>query len=128
MYTPLLFYSRPLAISIYLFSIGYATRYPNPINYQPWGPLKYMTFWNVVLQTTYLLFSFVAQNVLVQDSLTSTVDLWFFSLTFPIALFVGAVFWGLYAINRELIFPKTHDQYVPRWSTHVKVSACHRHL
>ena len=118
----MLYYSRPIAVLIYLFAIGYSTKYPNPINYQPWGPLKYMTFWNIVLQTIYLSYSFVTQDILLLESQTSIVDLWFFALTFPIALFVGAVFWGLYAVNRELIFPKTHDQYVPRWSTHVKVS------
>jgi len=30
----------------------------------------------------------------------------FATAAFPIGIFVAAIFWGLYAVDRELIFPK----------------------
>lgn len=29
------------------------------------------------------------------------------------------MFWGLYAIDRELVFPKILDSYFPQWLNHV---------
>lgn len=29
------------------------------------------------------------------------------------------MFWGLYAIDRELIFPKSLDEFIPGWQNHV---------
>lgn len=34
-------------------------------------------------------------------------------------MFVGLTFWGLYAVDRELVFPKAIDQYFPAWLNHV---------
>lgn len=34
-------------------------------------------------------------------------------------MFVGLTFWGLYAIDRELIFPKLIDQFFPTWLNHL---------
>jgi hypothetical protein len=38
---------------------------------------------------------------------------------FPLAMFVGSTFWGLYAIDRELVFPKALDAFFPNWLNHV---------
>lgn len=36
------------------------------------------------------------------------------TLAFPVALNVGITFWTLYAIDRELVFPKVLDPVFPR--------------
>lgn len=41
------------------------------------------------------------------------------TLAFPLAMFVGLTFWGLYAIDRELIFPEILDTYFPMWLNHL---------
>jgi hypothetical protein len=33
-------------------------------------------------------------------------DVMFASAAFPIGIFVAVIFWGLWAVDRELIFPK----------------------
>ena len=35
--------------------------------------------------------------------------------------FVVVTFWGLYAVDRELVFPKHLDKIVPMWLNHVMV-------
>lgn len=40
-------------------------------------------------------------------------------LAFPLSMFVGLTFWGLYAVDRELVFPKAIDPYFPSWLNHV---------
>lgn len=46
-------------------------------------------------------------------------DIMFCSLAFPLSLFVGFTFWGIYAVDRELILPKFMDAYFPLWLNHV---------
>lgn len=41
------------------------------------------------------------------------------SLAFPLSMFVGSTFWALYAVDRELVFPKALDEYFPSWLNHV---------
>lgn len=43
----------------------------------------------------------------------------FASLAFPLANFVALTFWGLYFVDRELIFPKALDPYFPSWLNHI---------
>lgn len=46
-------------------------------------------------------------------------DVVFSALAFPLALFVGITFWGIYAVDRELILPRSIDPYFPLWLNHV---------
>lgn len=46
-------------------------------------------------------------------------DTIFSCLAFPLASFVGVVFWGIYAVDRELILPRSLDPYFPLWLNHV---------
>lgn len=39
-------------------------------------------------------------------------------LAFPLSMFVGLTFWGLYAVDRELILPKAIDPFLPSWLNH----------
>lgn len=34
-------------------------------------------------------------------------------------MFVGLTFWGLYIVDRELVFPKAIDPFFPAWLNHV---------
>ena len=45
-------------------------------------------------------------------------DFLFASLAFPIGMFVGCAFWGLYAADRELVYPAALDKIVPVWVNH----------
>ena len=53
-----------------------------------------------------------------RGTLVRAEDFFFASLSFPIGMFVGLAFWGLYAIDRELVFPLALDKIVPVWVNH----------
>ncbi|XP_053610712.1 androgen-induced gene 1 protein-like [Plodia interpunctella] len=90
------------------------------------GKLKYLTYLNALVQTAY--FSVSLLNDLIgtnetspsQKPLTRRIkDVMFSSLAFPLSIFVGTTFWGIYAVDRELILPRSIDQYFPGWLNHV---------
>ncbi|KAH0521696.1 Androgen-induced gene 1 protein [Microtus ochrogaster] len=39
-------------------------------------------------------------------------------LAFPVGVFVVAVFWTIYAYDREMIYPKMLDNFIPGWLNH----------
>ncbi|XP_066269636.1 androgen-induced gene 1 protein-like isoform X5 [Branchiostoma lanceolatum] len=41
------------------------------------------------------------------------------SVLFPMSMIVTVVFWGMYAVDRELIFPAALDKIIPPWVNHV---------
>ncbi|ERE84993.1 androgen-induced protein [Cricetulus griseus] len=43
-------------------------------------------------------------------------------LAFPVGVFVVAVFWTIYAYDREMIYPKLLDNFIPGWLNHGMVS------
>lgn len=45
-------------------------------------------------------------------------DLLFASLAFPMGMFVGLIFWGLYLTDRNLVFPPVLDLFIPTWVNH----------
>ena len=46
-------------------------------------------------------------------------DYYFATLAFPIGQFVGIIFWTLWHINRELVFPKAFDSIFPSYINHL---------
>jgi hypothetical protein len=42
-------------------------------------------------------------------------DYLFAAILFPASLFVGIVFWTFFLIDRELIYPKIIDEFLPRF-------------
>jgi hypothetical protein len=42
-------------------------------------------------------------------------DYLFATTLFPASMFVGTSFWIIYAIDRELIYPKIIDEFLPRF-------------
>ncbi len=89
------------------------------------GPWKYLTFWNVWVQAIYFLMCYVNDkrgrekrknteklhfiwncfsNLLISDTkLKKAEDYLYATLAFPVGMFVGIVFWTLFAIDRELV-------------------------
>ena len=83
------------------------------------GVLKYLTFLNMVLQFVFFTVALLANFTGKRSRLVRVRDVMFASAAFPIGMFVGLVFWGLWAIDRELIFPVAMDAYFPSWLNHL---------
>lgn len=90
------------------------------------GKFKYLTFLDAMVQTTYftvaLLNDFFGTNepAPAQKPLIRRIkDLAFCALAFPLSMFVGTTFWGIYAVDRELILPRSLDEFFPLWLNHV---------
>ncbi|KAB0793358.1 hypothetical protein PPYR_12978 [Photinus pyralis] len=89
------------------------------------GRLKFLTIWNMLLQAAFfticLLNNFIGTSEInpkskpfirrIRDTVLAT-------LALPLSLFVGLSFWSIYAIDRELIFPKALDPFFPVWLNH----------
>ena len=88
------------------------------------GPWKYLTFWNLWFQAVYFLICFVndlrgripsekkcackmsrTKEALINSGskLVRAEDYIYCTVAFPIGMFVGIIFWTLYAIDRELV-------------------------
>lgn len=90
------------------------------------GRLKFLTIINVLLQTLYftlaLLNDFIGtnENAPAKTPLIRKLkDIVFCSLAFPIAIYVSSTFWAIYAIDRELVFPRILDPFFPTWLNHL---------
>ncbi len=101
---------------------GYLLDIPAEVsrNRNAWGgPFKYLTFWNLWLQLAYHGLALLALAFATNRRLKSARDFTFATLSFPIGVFVCVVFWALFAIDRELIFPKRFDAFIPAFENHV---------
>ncbi|KAJ8712341.1 hypothetical protein PYW07_005183 [Mythimna separata] len=90
------------------------------------GKFKYLTYLDAMIQTAY--FTLALLNDLIGNNEPSpsekplirrVKDTVFSALAFPLAIFVGVSFWGIYAVDRELILPRSMDAYFPLWLNHV---------
>ncbi|KAF5270682.1 hypothetical protein FQA39_LY01420 [Lamprigera yunnana] len=88
--------------------------------------LKFLTYWNALLQATFfticLLNNFIGSTEVHPKSkpfIRKLRDTILASLAFPLAFFVGITFWAIYAIDRELVFPKALDAFFPAWLNHI---------
>ncbi|CAH2056631.1 unnamed protein product, partial [Iphiclides podalirius] len=86
----------------------------------------YLTGWNFAFQTLFLTLS-LANDVLEwfdkhENHLAERLRYWrdviFSGLVVPFTLFVSSMFWCVYAVDRELVFPKAYDNVVPWWFNH----------
>lgn len=111
-------------INVYLFNLSPPEEILKLRNIG-YGQFKYLTFWDMLLQFSYFTFAFlndvVGSNTLVvkRQSATQKVrDYLFSTVAFAIGIFVTVSFWGLYNIDRNLIFPKIFDSWFPFWLNH----------
>ena len=90
------------------------------------GSFKYLTHWNVWLQAIYFIIAFT-NDIFGTDSRTKegasviqkVRDFLFSSIAFPTGLFVTIAFWGIYVVDRKLIFPVELDKYFPPITNHM---------
>ncbi|XP_067465681.1 androgen-dependent TFPI-regulating protein [Thunnus thynnus] len=85
------------------------------------GPWKYLTFLNLLLQMSF--FGLAAVNDLQpgknsERTLTRCKDLLFSVFAFPVGMFVVALFWTIFAYDRELVYPASIDTFFPPWINH----------
>ncbi|XP_041361372.1 androgen-induced gene 1 protein-like isoform X2 [Gigantopelta aegis] len=93
------------------------------------GNLKYLTFWNEVLQTFYFglctvnaVFGSnvdVCGNPRTRSKLQKWKDYLHTTLVFPVGAFVVGMFWSIYVVDRELVYPRKLDAIIPQWLNHV---------
>ncbi|XP_068621915.1 androgen-dependent TFPI-regulating protein-like isoform X1 [Battus philenor] len=88
--------------------------------------VAYLTGWNFAFQTIFLMLS-LAHDVLEwmdkhESHFASRLRYWrdviFSGLVVPFTLFVSLMFWCVYAVDRELVFPEVYDAVVPWWFNH----------
>jgi len=125
-----------LVFQIYIFSMYYDVNVIGlqvfdivkikPIEIPLKGRLMWLTIWNLILQAGYFIIAlindFFGSNE-VSPKKTPIIrkikDYIFAAFAFPVAFNVGITFWSLFAIDRELVFPKALDAFFPNWLNHV---------
>ncbi|XP_074608010.1 androgen-induced gene 1 protein-like isoform X1 [Acropora palmata] len=100
-----------------------------PVNRRYYGgKFKFLTFLNVLIQLVYFTTAIIGDVVTLikgRDGwLTKLRDIVFASLAFPICMFVSATFWGIYLMDRDLIFPKGMEEIIPPWLNHLLHTWC----
>ncbi|XP_067623013.1 androgen-induced gene 1 protein isoform X2 [Eurosta solidaginis] len=87
---------------------------------------KFLSYWSLIIQSIYFTISlindFVGTNEVAPKhtpAIRKIKDYLMATLAFPVALNVGITFWSLYAIDRELVFPRVLDAVFPNWLNHV---------
>jgi len=83
------------------------------------GLAKYLTFLNMCLQCIFFTLCLLADGLGNKSKINTVKDVIFASAAFPIGIFVAIIFWGLYAVDRELIFPAKYDGHFPDWLNHL---------
>ncbi|XP_046395955.1 androgen-induced gene 1 protein-like [Ischnura elegans] len=90
------------------------------------GKLKFLTIWNVILQTLYFAISLLNDifgsnetNPKKKPVIRVLKDYLLASVAFPVSMFVCLSFWGIWMVDRELVFPRALDPYFPTWLNHV---------
>ncbi|KAK7075068.1 hypothetical protein SK128_007574 [Halocaridina rubra] len=89
------------------------------------GPFKYLTFWDMLIQFMFFILAFindiVGTNTAVsrnQAKLQKIRDFFFSTVVFSCGTFVTLSFWGIYNVDRNLIFPPIFDSWFPHWLNH----------
>ncbi|XP_043205723.1 androgen-dependent TFPI-regulating protein-like [Amphibalanus amphitrite] len=89
------------------------------------GRWKFLTVWGLTVQLVYNILAAINDvfgTSTVVYSATSRLqrlrDVFFTALSLPIAMVVCILFWGMYAISRELVFPEVMDLFYPSALNH----------
>uniref|UniRef100_A0A336LG15 CSON004922 protein n=1 Tax=Culicoides sonorensis TaxID=179676 RepID=A0A336LG15_CULSO len=93
------------------------------------GKFKYLTFIDAILQAAYytiaLINDFTGSNEVAPKPMPlirKIKDYVLAAFAWPIACNVAITFWSIYAVDRELIFPRVLDSFFPDWLNHMCVS------
>ncbi|KAM9316691.1 androgen-induced gene 1 protein [Gastrophryne carolinensis] len=95
------------------------------------GSWKFLTFIDLVIQATFFGICVLSDLscILTKGSdsmeqerqlkkLMSLRDWMLAVLAFPVGVFVVTMFWAIYMYDRELVYPKLLDNFIPPWLTH----------
>ncbi|XP_072028780.1 androgen-induced gene 1 protein-like isoform X2 [Amphiura filiformis] len=98
----------------------------SPPSDQAAGDSAFLTIWNLIFQTFYFFWCCVTDLVLTSGSRSPIAKKfvafrdWFLAaVAFPIGTLVVSMFWAIWAVDRELVFPKELDEFFPPWLNHV---------
>ncbi|XP_020724160.2 androgen-induced gene 1 protein isoform X2 [Bombus terrestris] len=90
------------------------------------GKFKFLTFWDAIIQAIFfficILNDWFGTNAVSPKKppfIRKLKDHVHAILGFPIAMFVGIIFWTLMFVDRELVLPKALDPYFPWWLNHL---------
>nr|XP_006825545.1 PREDICTED: androgen-induced gene 1 protein-like [Saccoglossus kowalevskii] len=90
------------------------------------GNAKFLTIWNMNFQTFYFGLCILTDLVLSCNKrskfgrrLCRFRDWFLAAIAFPIGMLVVLMFWLIYAVDRELVFPEWLDKIFPSWLNHV---------
>ena len=90
------------------------------------GSWKFLTHWNIALQLIYFclallndLFGTECRTKEQASHLQRSRDFLFSTLAFPIGIFVPIIFWILFHLNRDLVFPPDLDEVFPPITNHM---------
>ena len=84
------------------------------------GKYKFLTSINMMLQSVYFVLSLLA-HLTHYMNLRKFCEFLFTSLVLPLGTLVTGLFWTIFAIDRELVYPTIMDMYIPNLMNH----ACH---
>lgn len=122
----LVYFINSLLISSNIKKIGGegGHRVPEPLRKFAQFRFHFFTIWNFGLQIVFLLLAVTDEaskftNIsVIQRSVRKARQYLFSTLVFPSSLLVMTIFWSIWHIDRELIFPKVIDEFYPNWLNH----------
>ena len=85
------------------------------------GRFKFLTHINQWVQLFVFTFLFVTDMIprsSFKKTMTKLSDIVFTAMAFPLAWFIVLTFWGIYAYDRQLVYPESFDRVVPTWLNH----------
>ena len=90
------------------------------------GSWKFLTHWNITLQLVYFCLAFLndvfgTEYKAKQDAsyFQKLRDFLFATLAFPIGTFVSIIFWVLFNLDRDLVYPEALDEVYPPITNHM---------
>jgi len=105
---------------VMLFAVNQFNFYVAPLHTKKLGgSFRFLTFLNILFQTMYYCLSSMIDmlaNLLSKKHSTNLHkirDFFFASIAFPYAMIVVSLFWSVYSVDRELIYPSFIDDLVP---------------
>ncbi|XP_066151945.1 androgen-dependent TFPI-regulating protein-like isoform X1 [Euwallacea fornicatus] len=120
--TILVFYSISLIYAAHLdkFMIGSKNI---PQFFKERGPFmfNFFTIWNFLLQIVFLVVAITddaLKGLSIKSYFGNIRQTLFVSLMLPSSLLVVSMFWGIWMVDRELIFPIAIDEFYPSWLNH----------
>ncbi|XP_053208582.1 androgen-induced gene 1 protein-like [Panonychus citri] len=129
---------RLISFVMYGFAIGWINTHPSVPPYESvgafGGSLKFLTYWNLLTQfilftlINYCDFFLLSSDGTFKHNQSSSVliklrDIVHHGLALPLGLFVVLVYWMIFAIDPELIYPIASRPYYPEWLNQITHSA-----